>query len=187
MSDEMALVLIDKGLLALVALAVGYLLARSLEHLKTSLTLGAEITKQRIDAAKRTLACANELRAIHLNAVGSYITEVFHSGQKAADFDPRNILESCEALRELRLELTILQASDKVLNGLNDLMAIATDAIGAKPPGAAGTIYLDTDGESRLVQPKPRRVKWMQAQQKRFNDQLNALESDLADSFRLQT
>ena len=70
--QDLTKIALDKGLLALVVLIAGAVFSRSLERLKSSLSWGAEVLKQKLSMARELMTQMRTLEHLHLQAIGHY-------------------------------------------------------------------------------------------------------------------
>jgi hypothetical protein len=123
---ELTLIVVDKGLLALLLLLAGAITSRSLERLKSSLSWGAEVLKQKLLIAKDAVAALEEVSDAHLQLTGSIATfgaltkEIYDRFHKAC----RRLEVSGKEARLLLSQSTvdmILDVRDAALRGLFEL------------------------------------------------------------------
>jgi hypothetical protein len=79
--QEIAITVLDKGLLALVLAIAGWWLNRSLELLKSSLSWSEGVLKEKLTVASKIMTGLNDLTSQHLNLLAAYC----HDGAAKAE------------------------------------------------------------------------------------------------------
>lgn len=174
---EILKIVIDKGLLAIVVAAFAWILARSMERLKASLSWSGELLKQRMDAAKRILREMQELKQIYLQVLGSQVVE------GTGTSDPRDLFSAIRRVEELRIEFSILQADLTVLEAVDRIVKLASDVIGSPIPGTPGRLIEGEDGRPMITNPSAERSEWMRQRQEQMTGAMRGFENALAKGF----
>lgn len=179
--QSVSLVLVDKGLLALLLALAAWLFARSLERLKFSLSFGAEVLKQRLDVAKRALTALTQLEHAHLNAIGNRtIANVPTSGNLNA------LMDATSKFELFAVELSLLQASSETIALLERVVHVAaSDFASAPPEGAAKTTLVESPRGMHIGQPSPDVEKWMKERTGALSTAAKAFRSSLGKNFQV--
>jgi hypothetical protein len=169
-------ILLDKGLLAILVAAFTFFFSRSVERLKASLSWGAELLKQRMDAAKQVLHEARDLQRDHLAVLGGLLIE--RTGKP-----PTVLFEHFEKIEDSKTKLIMLRVEESAISALDQVLSVASRVIGAQPPGESGTLVNGEDGSTTLRRASPDRNEWMENERRALAESIGRFQAKLAGSF----
>lgn len=177
--QELWKIAFDKGLLALVVVIAGFLLNRSLEKLKSSLSWGAEVLKAKMNEAKAVMTELTELTDAHLQ----FASTVIAFGTVPSDYAER-FEKAVKALEHRQTQIRLV-FEDETLKAISDVHSAALDTF-QRLAGYKSPPLEPSTRQSPLPDLTPERQKKLQSESNALRSQVSRAVSALQAELKLR-